>query len=80
MPDSQSWFHSQEVNVMIDSAKITSEMMDTLLSNQNTLEYGGVDADGVWRDKDGKTLEDHGLTEKGGFRGLSGFIAFAKTI
>ncbi|KAL7418972.1 hypothetical protein Q5752_006656 [Cryptotrichosporon argae] len=78
--DSQSWFHSQEVNVMIDSKQVVAEMMDTLLSNQNTMQYGGVGADGVWRDADGKTLEDHGATAKGTFRGLSGFIAFAKTI
>lgn len=55
-------------------------MMDTLLSNQNTIKYGLVSPDGVWRDSEGKTLMDHGLTEKGAFRGLSGFIAFAKTI
>lgn len=54
--------------------------MDVLLSNQNTMQYGLVDPDGVWRDKEGKTLKDYGATEKGTFRGLSGFIAFAKTI
>jgi len=55
-------------------------MMETLLSNQNTTKFGQVDPDGVWRDKEGKTLMDYGATEKGTFRGLSGFIAFAKTI
>ena len=87
--DSQSWFHSQEVNVMIDSKvctlfielferysltarqQICAEMMDSLLSNQNTMQYGLVSTDGKWRDAAGKTLEDYGLTEKGAFRGLS---------
>ncbi|WVQ99684.1 hypothetical protein IAU59_006823 [Kwoniella sp. CBS 9459] len=78
--DSQSWFHSQEINVMIDNKQVVSEMMQTLLSNQNTLQYGGVDSDGIWRDKEGHTLEHYGATAKGAFRGLSGFIAFAKTI
>ncbi|WWC94525.1 hypothetical protein V866_001371 [Kwoniella sp. B9012] len=78
--DSQSWFHSQEINVMIDSRQVVSEMMETLLSNQNTLKYGLVDSDGTWRDKEGHTLEHYGATAKGAFRGLSGFIAFAKTI
>ncbi|OWZ78847.1 hypothetical protein C366_02346 [Cryptococcus neoformans Tu401-1] len=78
--DSQSWFHSQEVNVMIDSKQIVAEMMDTLLSNQNTIKYGLVSSDGIWRDKDGHTLEHYGATAKGAFRGLSGFIAFAKSI
>lgn len=55
-------------------------MMETLLTNQNTIKYGLVDTDGTWRDKEGKTLGDYGATEKGAFRGLSGFIAFAKTI
>nr|XP_018262763.1 uncharacterized protein I303_04244 [Kwoniella dejecticola CBS 10117]OBR84921.1 hypothetical protein I303_04244 [Kwoniella dejecticola CBS 10117] len=78
--DSQSWFHSQEINVMIDSKVVVSEMMETLLSNQNTLKYGLVDPDGIWRDDQGHTLEHYGATAKGAFRGLSGFIAFAKTI
>ena len=55
-------------------------MMETLLTNQNTIKYGLVDTDGTWRDKEGKTLGDYGATEKGAFRGLRGFIAFAKTI
>lgn len=55
-------------------------MMETLLSNQNTIEYGLVDTDGIWRDSEGKTLKDYGATSDGKFRGLSGFIAFAKTI
>jgi len=54
--------------------------MDTLLSNQNTLQYGLVGDDGTWRDKDGKTLQDYGSTSKGQFRGLSAFITFAKSI
>ncbi|WVQ77830.1 hypothetical protein IAR50_007523 [Cryptococcus sp. DSM 104548] len=78
--DSQSWFHSQEVNVMLDSRQIVAEMMDTLLSNQNTMKYGAVESDGIWRDEEGHTLEHYGATAKGQFRGLSGFIAFAKTI
>jgi hypothetical protein len=55
-------------------------MMETLVANQNTMKYGLVDPDGVWRDNEGKTLKDWGATEGGAFRGLSGFINFAKTI
>ncbi|ORY26303.1 hypothetical protein BCR39DRAFT_541162 [Naematelia encephala] len=78
--DSQSWFHSQEINIMVDSKQIITEMMETLLSNQNTMRYGLVDTDGIWRDKHGKTLEDYGATAKGAFRGLSAFMTFAKSI
>lgn len=78
--DTQSVFHSSEVNVMIDSKDRVKEIMDTLLSNQNTMQYGGVDADGVWRDEEGKTLVDYGATGGGGFMsGVSAFIRFAKT-
>lgn len=55
-------------------------MMVQLLGNQNTIEYGLVDTDGIWRDSEGKTLKDYGATDSGKFRGLAGFIAFAKTI
>ncbi|ORX35632.1 hypothetical protein BD324DRAFT_630908 [Kockovaella imperatae] len=79
--DSQSWFHSQEVNIMLDSKQICAEMMDTLISNQNTLQYGLVDwKDGKWKDGAGKTLEDYGLTEKGAFKGLSAVIRIIKEV
>lgn len=53
-------------------------MMDTLLGNQNTIKYGLVGADGVWRDKDGKTLKDYGAIDTSSFRGLSAFWRYAK--
>lgn len=78
--DSQSWFHSQEVNVMIDSKQLVAEMMDTLMSNQNTFKYGLVSTDGKWRDGEGKTLQDYGATGSDKFRGLSAFMAILKSI
>lgn len=54
--DTQSWYHSAEVNVMIDSAQIVSDWMQTLHRQQNTHMFGRVDEDGIWRDKaTGKT-------------------------
>ena len=56
-------------------------MMDTLLSNQNTMQYGLVDpTDGRWKDGEGKTLEDYGLTEKGTMKGLSAIIRIIKEV
>ncbi|KAK1749519.1 hypothetical protein QBC47DRAFT_311778 [Echria macrotheca] len=56
--DTQSWFHSQEINVMIDSEKICRAWMDGLRRNQNTHVYGALDReDGVWRDGEGKEAE-----------------------
>ncbi|GMK55205.1 hypothetical protein CspeluHIS016_0202610 [Cutaneotrichosporon spelunceum] len=78
--DTQSVFHSGEVNIMIDNKQVVAEVMDTLMSNQNTLQYGGVQADGVWRDGENKTLAHYGATGGGGFlSGVKAFIRFAKT-
>lgn len=55
--DTQSWFHSQEVNVMVDSPQVVREWMDALHKNQNTELYGRVDQDGIWRYEDGRPLE-----------------------
>ena len=54
--DTQSWFHSQEINVLIDSPLIASEWRETIDSNQNTKWYGLVGQDGVWRDQSGQGL------------------------
>ncbi|TWU70905.1 hypothetical protein ED733_002223 [Metarhizium rileyi] len=51
--DTQSWFHSQEVNVMVDSKEICSEWMKGIDRNQNTKMFGRVAHDGIWRDENG---------------------------
>lgn len=52
--DTQSWYHSQEVNIMFDSKEVSATWIDGLRRNQNTHLYGMVSPeDGVWRDKDG---------------------------
>lgn len=38
--DTQSWFHSQEVNVMVDSPSLVNEWMENIATNQNTGKYG----------------------------------------
>uniref|UniRef100_A0A8H8CGC6 PLD phosphodiesterase domain-containing protein n=1 Tax=Psilocybe cubensis TaxID=181762 RepID=A0A8H8CGC6_PSICU len=64
--DSQSWYHSQEANILIDSADVCKEWADGIRANQNTHIYGRVDKDGIWRDpKDGSVLEDMGTTKGG---------------
>ena len=62
--DTQSWFHSQEINVMLDSRKIVAEMMLALRRNQSTHIYGKVDQkDGIWRGRDGAGIVDTGRDE-----------------
>ncbi|KAK0545576.1 hypothetical protein OC846_004897 [Tilletia horrida] len=59
--DTQSWFHSQEINVMVDSKEIVTEWMDALRRNQSTHLYGKVDQkDGIWRGQDGSEIADTG--------------------
>ena len=44
--DTQSWFHSQEVNIMIDSALVCEAWMKGIRQNQNTHLYGQVQKTG----------------------------------
>ncbi|CAI7656830.1 unnamed protein product [Penicillium glandicola] len=49
--DTQSFFHSQEINVLIDSGLICRAWTELINRNQNTAKYGAVSAkDGCWHD------------------------------
>lgn len=52
--DTQSWYHSQEVNVMVDSAEVCQVWRAGIERNQNTAKYGRVREDGFWYDEEGK--------------------------
>lgn len=58
--DTQSWFHSQEINVMVDSKQIVGEWDRGLRRNQSTQLYGKVGKDGIWRGREGKEVVDKG--------------------
>lgn len=58
--DTQSWFHSQEINVCVDSKQIVDEWDKGLRRNQNTGIYGRVDSDGIWRGRSGVETADTG--------------------
>ncbi|PSK55255.1 hypothetical protein B9Z65_2644 [Elsinoe australis] len=56
--DTQSWYHSQEVNVLLDSRLVCTDWLAALHRNQNTHLYGAVSQeDGIWRDDQGKEAE-----------------------
>lgn len=55
--DTQSWFHSQEVNIMIDSPILCRTWREGIERNQNTKQYGRARDDGCWYDKEGKLAE-----------------------
>jgi len=46
--DTQSWFHSQEINAMIDSPLLIQEWMEAIYKNQSTAQFGMVDLNGSW--------------------------------
>lgn len=48
--DTQSWYHSQECNILVDDPRVVADLIHQLDSNQSTRIYGKVDEDGVWRD------------------------------
>jgi len=62
--DTQSWFHSQEVNVMVDSEFIVNEWMENFAANQNTGKYGLTD-------EQGNLVSGKPVPEKKGVGGLS---------
>ncbi|WVQ85655.1 hypothetical protein IAT38_007821 [Cryptococcus sp. DSM 104549] len=71
--DTQSHFHSQEINVLLDSPLIARTWRAAIDANQNTLYYGKVDPkDGIWRDQDGKELEGEKAPPKGPMKSLVG--------
>jgi hypothetical protein len=76
--DAQSWYHSQEINVMIDSAEICRDWIDLVERNQNTSQVGRLQNDGIYRDKNGDELTD-GTGIKSGpssiIKGVMGSIA-----
>lgn len=58
--DTQSWYHSQEINVMVDDRQIVGEWDRGLRRNQSTHLYGKVDSDGIWRGRTGAEKVDKG--------------------
>ncbi|KAI0050745.1 hypothetical protein FA95DRAFT_1535710 [Auriscalpium vulgare] len=80
--DTQSWFHSQEINVLVDSPALVAEWLHGINANQNTLQYGRVsDTDGVWREggrPDGEVVQASGVATAGmlgRLKGLTGAVA-----
>ncbi|KAJ7702270.1 hypothetical protein B0H17DRAFT_1157462 [Mycena rosella] len=73
--DTQSWYHSQEINVMFDSATVCKGWIDGIRRNQNTHLYGPVDkTDGIWRDENGNQPQDVIGIDPGKFSWAKGFM------
>ncbi|KZT57351.1 hypothetical protein CALCODRAFT_483286 [Calocera cornea HHB12733] len=83
--DTQSWFHSQEINVLVDAPQLIAEWHQGLNANQNTRLYGLVDEDGIWRYREGKkkgqkleTLGERNGSELARLKGLAGAVKRAQ--
>ncbi|EXJ82193.1 hypothetical protein A1O3_06006 [Capronia epimyces CBS 606.96] len=83
--DTQSWYHSQEVNVMIDSELVVGKWMEGIRQNQNTHLFGqvakeGPDA-GCWKDaKTGKQAEGAIGVDPGKFAWAKGIVGAVQRV
>ncbi|KAH8900135.1 hypothetical protein GQ53DRAFT_758241 [Thozetella sp. PMI_491] len=79
--DTQSWYHSQEINVMLDSEHICRAWIDGIRRNQNTHVYGALDKEtGIWTDSEGKEAEGAMGVDPGRFSWAKGFIGAVKRV
>ena len=79
--DTQSWFHSQEVNIMVDSPTVCKVWREGIERNQNTRQFGRARDDGCWYDGDGKLAEgSYGMKPTGmdRIKGITGMIQKAR--
>lgn len=83
--DTQSWFHSQEINMMIDSAMVCKIWREGIDRNQNTLIYGAVAKDGedagCWHHPEtGKQAEGAMGINAGHFAWAKGIVGAVKRV
>ena len=72
--DTQSWFHSQEVNVMLDSPIVCKAWREGIERNQNTAQFGRAKEDGCYYDKDGNLAPGSFGVDAGAFSWAKGFV------
>lgn len=78
--DTQSWYQSQEMNVMVDSPELCRSWIDGLRRNQNTEPYGRLGADGIWRDGEGKEVEGSMGVDPGRFSWAKGLVGAVRRV
>nr|POF19892.1 hypothetical protein CFP56_52141 [Quercus suber] len=76
--DTQSWYHSQEVNVMIDSPVVCGAWREAIERNQNTARFGRARNDGCWYDDEGKLAKGSYGTSAGSFAWATGLVGAVK--
>lgn len=75
--DTQSWYHSQEINVLLQSREVCGDWIEGLRRCQRTGMYGKADEGGVWRDGEGEEIEGTIGIDPGRFswfKGIAGAV------
>jgi hypothetical protein len=83
--DTQSYFHSQEINIMLDSELVCKAWMDGIMRNQNTHIYGKVLKEGpeagCWVDPEtGKQAEGAIGVDAGKFAWAKGIVGAVQRV
>ena len=79
--DTQTWYHSQEVNIMLDSESICAKWREGIDRNQNTLKYGKASQeDGIWRDAEGNEAEGAIGKDPGRFSWAKGVVGAVQRV
>lgn len=79
--DTQSWYHSQEANVMIDSHTVCAAWVDGIRRNQNTHIYGAVSKqDGCWHDDQGRQADGAIGVDPGRFAWAKGVVGAVQRV
>ncbi|PGH16839.1 hypothetical protein AJ79_01483 [Helicocarpus griseus UAMH5409] len=80
--DTQSFFHSQEANVLLDSPEVCRTWLDGIRRNQNTAAYGTVSSDdGCWHDPDTGELAEGSIgVDPGIFSWMKGIVGAIKKV
>lgn len=79
--DTQSWYHSQEVNILLDSPEVCADWLAGIRRNQNTHLYGAVSQeDGIWRDADGNEAKGVMGVDPGHMSWAKGIVGAVKRV
>ncbi|KAJ5700884.1 hypothetical protein N7493_011930 [Penicillium malachiteum] len=80
--DTQSFFHSQEINTMLDSPLVCKAWLEAIDRNQNTAKYGAASSDdGCWHDLTTGAIPDGSIgTDPGHFSWAKGVVGAVKRV
>ncbi|KAJ5667673.1 uncharacterized protein N7477_006243 [Penicillium maclennaniae] len=80
--DTQSFFHSQEINILLDSQLICKQWLGAIDRNQNTGKYGAASSkDGCWHDPETNEMPQGSIgTDPGRLSWAKGVVGAVKRV